>query len=125
LHQSKAKDFIRKCLTVEPSKRPTAAGALEHPFLAEELPGKETDLLPVVRKNFNARRTLHAAIDTIRAINKLREGGIMDGALSISPENARDKPARNTTTGLWGGALGAASGSKGLWTPSSGTPKPT
>lgn len=29
----------------------------------------------MVKKNFNARRTLHAAIDTIRAINKLREGG--------------------------------------------------
>lgn len=30
----------------------------------------------MVKKNFNARRTLHAAIDTIRAINKLREGGV-------------------------------------------------
>lgn len=29
----------------------------------------------MIKKNFNARRTLHAAIDTIRAINKLREGG--------------------------------------------------
>lgn len=33
------------------------------------------DLLPTVKKNFNARRTLHAAIDTIRAINQLRAGG--------------------------------------------------
>jgi hypothetical protein len=34
--------------------------------------------------NFNARRTLHRAIDTVRAINKLREGGgfMMDGVLS-------------------------------------------
>ena len=46
------------------------------------------DLLPVVKKNFNARRTLHAAIDTVRAINKLREGGamgMMNGALSKDP----------------------------------------
>ena len=45
------------------------------------------DLLPVIKKNFNARRTLHAAIDTIRAINKLREGG----AAGVS---TRDSQAR-------------------------------
>jgi hypothetical protein len=28
-----------------------------------------------VRKNFNARRKLHNAIDAVRALNKLREGG--------------------------------------------------
>ena len=47
------------------------------------------DLLPVIKKNFNARRTLHAAIDTIRAINKLREGGaagLMEGAMSQQPK---------------------------------------
>ena len=64
----------------------TAHEALQHPFVSEEsrlalggAPDKsqseQRDLLPVIKKNFNARRTLHAAIDTIRAINKLREGG--------------------------------------------------
>lgn len=46
-------------------------------------------MLPVIKKNFNARRTLHAAIDTIRAINKLREGGaagLMEGAMSMDPK---------------------------------------
>jgi hypothetical protein len=60
--------------------------------------GKGQNLLPTVKKNFNARRTLHAAIDTVRAINKLREGqlaGLMDGARS-------QEPAR-------GGAAGTAS----------------
>lgn len=52
---------------------------------------EEQDLLPIVKKNFNARRTLHKAIDTVRAINKLREGGglmmgMMDGAMSIDPK---------------------------------------
>ncbi|OBT69035.1 CAMK/CAMK1 protein kinase [Pseudogymnoascus sp. 23342-1-I1] len=87
-----AKDFVSRCLTVDPSARPTAQEALAHPFLAArpaEEQGEQSDLLPTVRKNFNARRTLHAAIDTVRAINKLREGsGHMDGARSGEPERA-------------------------------------
>ena len=82
----------------------TAPQALEHPFLSDEKVEKEADLLPTVRKNFNARRTLHAAIDTIRAINKLREGGVMDGALSISPENQKETSGGGTepaNVGLW------------------------
>jgi len=54
-------------------------------------PSDGQDLLPTVKKNFNARRTLHKAIDTVRAINKLREGGglmagHMDGAMSVDPK---------------------------------------
>lgn len=73
----------------------TAHEALSHPFvdeLARQQRGEGAkgggDLLPVIKKNFNARRTLHAAIDTIRAINKLREGGaagLMEGAMSQQP----------------------------------------
>lgn len=53
--------------------------------------GAGEDLLPTVKKNFNARRTLHKAIDTVRAINKLREGGglmsgPMDGQMSLDPK---------------------------------------
>lgn len=81
-----AREFIKRCLTIDPNKRMTAHEALQHPFVSEEsrlaldgAPDKsqseQRDLLPVIKKNFNARRTLHAAIDTIRAINKLREGG--------------------------------------------------
>ncbi|KAL1899195.1 Calcium/calmodulin-dependent protein kinase type I [Sporothrix stenoceras] len=107
-----AKDFIRRCLTIDASKRMTAHAALQHPFLAgydrrnagaSGLPAGQTDetnLLPTVKKNFNARRTLHAAIDTVRAINKLREGGLqgrMDGARSREPArnngNANRAPA--------------------------------
>ena len=98
-----AREFIRKCLTTDPTKRLTAHQALQHPFLSDNKEEAQADLLPVVRKNFNARRTLHAAIDTIRAINKLREGGVMDGALSIAPETQKDTPAsqNETNTGLW------------------------
>ncbi len=90
-----ARDFIKKCLTIDPTKRLTSHEALQHPFIAErredgegEAGGDGKDLLPVIKKNFNARRTLHAAIDTIRAINKLREGGaaaMMEGAMSGEP----------------------------------------
>ncbi|KAH6623567.1 kinase-like domain-containing protein [Chaetomium tenue] len=99
-----AKEFIRKCLTIDPGKRMTAHEALQHPFVAGwalvsaggEGADKGTNLLPTVKKNFNARRTLHAAIDTVRAINKLREGqagGFMNGVRSREP--ARGSPAAN------------------------------
>ncbi|KAI3401108.1 hypothetical protein diail_254 [Diaporthe ilicicola] len=88
-----AKDFIRRCLTIDPARRMTAHEALQHPFVVGYMTGDGSDkganLLPTVKKNFNARRTLHAAIDTVRAINKLREGqaaaGLMDGAKSQEP----------------------------------------
>jgi calcium/calmodulin-dependent protein kinase I len=96
-----AREFIKRCLTIDPTARMTSHEALSHPFVAEPRDqgaetGERADLLPVIKKNFNARRTLHAAIDTIRAINKLREGGaaaMMDGALSKDPkkEESRDE----------------------------------
>jgi calcium/calmodulin-dependent protein kinase I len=95
-----ARDFIRVCLTVDPSKRQTAHDALGHPWIKEETSAAKSpdgtagaggpDLLPTVKKNFNARVKLHAAIDTIRAINQLRAGQgaakmMMDGAKSKEP----------------------------------------
>ena len=89
-----AREFIKRCLTTDPTARMTSHEALSHPFVVEPRDrgvdeGEAADLLPVIKKNFNARRTLHAAIDTIRAINKLREGGaagMMDGVLSKDPK---------------------------------------
>lgn len=94
-----ARDFIKQCLTIEPRQRMTAHSALQHPWINSEDPlspdqaraGSPEDLLPTVKKNFNARRTLHKAIDTVRAINKLREGGglmagHMDGQMSVDPK---------------------------------------
>jgi calcium/calmodulin-dependent protein kinase I len=86
---SQAKDFIKRCLTIDPSKRITAHAALQHPFVAGfgVSDGAGENLLPTIKKNFNARRTLHAAIDTVRAINKLRDvqNLYMDGASSREP----------------------------------------
>jgi len=95
-----ARDFINRCLTIDPRQRMTSHQALQHPWIKSNDPtspdtvqadGVGEDLLPTVKKNFNARRTLHKAIDTVRAINKLREGGglmmgHMDGAMSMDPK---------------------------------------
>jgi len=101
-----AREFIKRCLTTDPQARMTAHDALSHPFVDPEARARRGgesqggDLLPVIKKNFNARRTLHAAIDTIRAINKLREGGaagLMEGATSVDPKtgDALQKPKKD------------------------------
>lgn len=91
-----ARDFIKRCLTIDPKARMTAHEALQHawvnpPYDSDVDLGSGQDLLPTVKKNFNARRTLHRAIDTVRAINKLREGGglMMDGVMSVDPKPER------------------------------------
>lgn len=87
-----ARQFIKRCLTIDPTQRITAHEALSHEWIAGPATGRgDEDLLPTVKKNFNARRTLHKAIDTVRAINQLRAGGMgmMDGALSKNPRNLK------------------------------------
>jgi calcium/calmodulin-dependent protein kinase I len=91
-----AKDFIQRCLTVDPVQRITTHEALSHPWITGEgQEGGKMDLLPAIKKNFNARRTLHAAIDTIRAINQLRAGG---AAMGMPPpkkqNNAQEAPSK-------------------------------
>jgi len=89
-----ARQFIKRCLTIDPTQRMTAHEALSHPWIAGPESGRgEEDLLPTVKKNFNARRTLHKAIDTVRAINQLRAGGMgmMDGALSKQPKHVTEQ----------------------------------
>ncbi|TAQ87629.1 hypothetical protein B7494_g4049 [Chlorociboria aeruginascens] len=121
-----AREFIKKCLTIDPTKRMTAHEALSQPFVAGEqvkgVDGKGSDLLPVVKKNFNARRTLHAAIDTVRAINKLREGqaGMMDGVESSDPqrgapafERPSPGPGNDEDMKMGGTSLGLGMGSDG------------
>jgi serine/threonine protein kinase len=87
-----ARQFINRCLTIDPQARITAHEALQHAWINNDPSLKQgEDLLPTVKKNFNARRTLHKAIDTVRAINKLREGGslMMDGVTSVNPRPER------------------------------------
>lgn len=109
-----AKDFIRRCLTVDPNRRMTAHEALQHAFVAGDV-GRGTaaregqNLLPTVKKNFNARRTLHAAIDTVRAINKLRDGR---GSMPADEDDAI--PAEDGTLRVPVVAAGPAPGDEGV-----------
>ncbi|KAG6867328.1 hypothetical protein C0993_004334, partial [Termitomyces sp. T159_Od127] len=74
-----AKDFIRKCLVLDPDERPTADQMLEHKWLADEEPhfvadpesGKPADLLPHVKKAFNAKQLWRKAGHSIRAMTRM------------------------------------------------------
>jgi calcium/calmodulin-dependent protein kinase I len=62
-----ARDFVKKCLTVDPSRRPNAEQLLKHKWLADATPhfvadpasstGQPVNLLPHIQKQFDARRT--------------------------------------------------------------------
>ncbi|PKS11208.1 hypothetical protein jhhlp_002969 [Lomentospora prolificans] len=96
-----AKDFIRRCLTIDPNRRMTAHDALQHPFVAGDVSNRTNqegqNLLPTVKKNFNARRTLHAAIDTVRAINKLKDRGSAMASDSSSSSPSREHVGGDNT----------------------------
>lgn len=97
-----ARQFINRCLTIDPVARMTAHEALSHPWLtADDVATDKKDLLPTVKKNFNARRTLHAAIDTVRAINQLRAGGAAAMGVGVGQglAAARNPPKENTKDG--------------------------
>jgi calcium/calmodulin-dependent protein kinase I len=57
-----AREFIQCCLTINPAKRPTAQEILDHKWLSSEHyvtdhTGAAADLLPQVKKNFDAKKT--------------------------------------------------------------------
>ncbi|OCH91164.1 Pkinase-domain-containing protein [Obba rivulosa] len=73
-----ARDFVRECLTIDPASRPTAAEALQHKWLASEEPhfvisptGGPADLLPHVRKAFDARKTFRKAVFSMMAMKRM------------------------------------------------------
>ncbi|KAF7342148.1 Pkinase-domain-containing protein [Mycena venus] len=73
-----ARDFVRACLTIDPERRPTAAECLEHKWLASTTPhfvstpsGGPTDLLPHVKKAFNAKLTWKKAAFSIKALHRM------------------------------------------------------
>lgn len=78
-----ARDFVRRCLTIDPAKRMTAVEALSHPWLVA-LSTQQTfatssmdqrDLLPEIRKQFDAKKTFKKAINAVRAAAALKDGG--------------------------------------------------
>lgn len=78
-----AKFFIQRCLTINPEERITAHQALAHPWLSSDDGMKQRqqqDLLPTVRRNFNARRTFKKAVDLVRLSYQLRHKQLMSSA---------------------------------------------
>ncbi|GAA6009813.1 hypothetical protein JCM10207_002118 [Rhodosporidiobolus poonsookiae] len=78
-----ARDFINRCLVIDQTKRMTSAEALAHPWLASAAASTTTsaeqsqrpDLLPSLRRNFDAKRTWRKAINMARAGAILKAGG--------------------------------------------------
>ncbi|KAF7972729.1 hypothetical protein HWV62_41555 [Athelia sp. TMB] len=75
-----ARSFVTACLTVDPTQRPTAKQALQHKWLASEKPhfvpdpekeGRPTDLLPHVKKAFDAKRTFRKAVIGMMAMRRM------------------------------------------------------
>jgi len=76
-----AKDFVSACLTVDPTKRPTAAEMLQHRWLADEKPhfvpdpdsptGGPRDLLPHIQKRLGARARFRRAVWGITAMKRM------------------------------------------------------
>ncbi|KAK9236208.1 Ca/Cm-dependent protein kinase B [Lipomyces kononenkoae] len=93
-----AKDFIRHLLVVDPERRLTAEECLRHPFLFQEAPDDETNLLPSLRTNLLLRKSFHSTTDspTNKLIKRLTDGTFMDGKFSESPE-AIKSPTANTS----------------------------
>ncbi|KAG6329373.1 hypothetical protein ID866_9717 [Astraeus odoratus] len=85
-----ARDFVSTCLTVDPDARPTAEQALQHPWLIAEVPpyvekdGQPADLLPHVRKEFDARKTFRKAVFSIIAVKRMATL-----ASQLSPEHQK------------------------------------
>lgn len=69
-----ARDFIKRLLTVDASKRLTADEALRHPWfhILSSSTEDAQDLLPDIKSAFNAKRTFRKAVNGIRVINRLR-----------------------------------------------------
>ncbi|TFK96233.1 kinase-like domain-containing protein [Pterulicium gracile] len=96
-----AKDFVRECLTIDPGSRPTAEEMLKHKWLDSDTPhfvpdpeslvGGPTDLLPHVKKAFNARRLWRKAALSIKAMNRMSAlaGGPLGSNITAINENLR------------------------------------
>ena len=71
-------DFIRQCLTIDPASRPTADEALRHRWLASPEPhgvqdaaGNMANLLPQMKKAFDARKTFRKAVFSMMAMKRM------------------------------------------------------
>lgn len=66
-----AKDFIRRLLTLDPQRRPSASEALQDKWMTG-VDARDVNILDAVRENFCPRRALRSAVGAVRAMNRLR-----------------------------------------------------
>jgi calcium/calmodulin-dependent protein kinase I len=52
-----AKQFVKDCLTIDPSNRPTSTELLNSAWLKDKTASRDVDLLPNVKSAFNAKKT--------------------------------------------------------------------
>ncbi|KAJ7111133.1 CAMK/CAMK1 protein kinase [Mycena crocata] len=69
-----AQDFIKRLLSLDPTKRPTAEAALNDPWLTTHEPSTEHDLAVGLRENFDAKARWKTAIAGARALGRLNSG---------------------------------------------------
>lgn len=79
-----ARDFIAKCLTVSSEERLTSQAALAHPWFESvgepgvvdpaSHNGETQNLLPQLKRQFDAKKTFRKAIATVRASNRFMQG---------------------------------------------------
>lgn len=67
-----AKNFILRCLILDPSQRPTATELLTDPWIISKTSRTE-DLLPGVKKGFDARNKFREAVEIVKLNNRIQK----------------------------------------------------
>ncbi|KAI8910027.1 calcium/calmodulin-dependent protein kinase type IV-like protein [Powellomyces hirtus] len=75
-----AKEFIQHLLVLDPANRATADMALQHPWLQTR---ETADILPDLKKGFNAKRTFKRAFIAISSINRAAKAAQSTQSLSF------------------------------------------
>lgn len=90
-----AKDLIRKMLTVDPRKRPSAKDLLSHPWImagSESLQGKDLGGTVTELKRYNARRKFKGTVKAILATMRI-QSALGGGINPIAPSGPAEAPA--------------------------------
>ncbi|KAG8816790.1 hypothetical protein FRC18_000820 [Serendipita sp. 400] len=110
---NEAKQFVLSLLKPEPSERPTAAQALQDPWLLGKV-SCEHDLCGL-RENFSPRTKWRNAIDAVRAAGRF--SALAASASAASHRSATSGSGSSGSMSLGGGGI---SGVRGAWTEDSG-----